>query len=314
MSLRLLQTQEIKGSKGKETRRDSRSYQKGFQEMKRVLMFDIVRVAAILMIVVMHVAGYLNIGWLTGTYGFLGNISSITSLGGNLGNIGVELLIILSGCVLEYTYGNRIVSYASFIKRRLIHIYPIYWMSLIAAISFTPALLSLGFVEIAKTASGFWIFQTLGTNSVIQQPIIPMGFFVGLIICLYLMYPFLSRYLKENGVKGILVVFVIAAVVRFILLLNAPHGDAFYWFPLSRVGEFAFGIFIVQQGWYFKDTHSSKLLSWASEVSFPVFLVHFVALPILLTRGIVFYIAVVLLISSFFLLLNDIVGHSLGER
>jgi hypothetical protein len=58
------------------------------QALERILMFDLIRITAMLMVVVQHTAGIFNLNWLTATYGPLGKISAITGLGGNLGKLG----------------------------------------------------------------------------------------------------------------------------------------------------------------------------------------------------------------------------------
>lgn len=253
----------------------------------------------------------LNIPVLYQNYGLFGKIGSISGLGGNIGNWGVEIFIILSGCVLEYTYGKKIwdvvsnFNYRSFIKKRLIRIYPAYWLSLVLALLFNIGLISTtSLLEFIKTISGFYIFPTLFSNTMdVGQAINPMGWFIGLIICLYFLYPYLSRFLKRNGLTGLALIFILSLVVRVLLLLISPNGLGFYWFPLSRLFEFAFGIYIVQTGFYPKTTHNSKTIQFVSDLSFPVFLVHSFILYILVTisrdysLNIIVYLSVVLFLS-----------------
>jgi peptidoglycan/LPS O-acetylase OafA/YrhL len=277
------------------------------------LLFDLLRILAISMVVAIHMGNsdVLNIPVLYQNYGLFGKIGSISGLGGNIGNWGVEVFIILSGCVLEYTYGKRIWDAASnfdyrlFIEKRLIRIYPAYWFSLLLALLFNTGLISaISWIDAVKTASGFYIFPALFSNtSTGDQLLNPMGWFIGLIVCLYFLYPFLSGFIKRNGLTVMILVFVLSLVVRVALLMISPHGMAFYWFPLSRLFEFTLGIYIVQEGFYLKTTHSSKTIRFLSDLSFPVFLVHSFVLYILVTTtdayhlNIILYLVIVLALS-----------------
>ena len=282
--------------------------------LSRNLQFDLWRILAILLVVTMHTAGIFNLTAITAIYGPLGKISSITGLGGNLGNIGVELFIILSGCVIEYRYGKQLrdgfstFTFRGFIEKRLIHLYPAYWLSLIIAIALNPGLLALGIPEILKTASGFWIFQTIGSGVPgIAQPINPMGWFIGLIIILYLMWPLLSFMISDYkySIHGI---FLVSVAARIILLWLFPHGNEWYWFPLSRMFEFALGIWLVQDGWYWKAESTSRIITYASDLSFPVFLVHYVLIGIA-AINIMAYTAAVLAVAAGMLWVNNQIGN-----
>jgi peptidoglycan/LPS O-acetylase OafA/YrhL len=277
----------------------------------RILFFDLWRIIAISLVVVQHTAGTFNLNWLTATYGPLGRISGITGLGGNLGNIGVELFIILSGCVLEYQYGAKVraglLDLYQFIRKRILHLYPAYWMSLILALVLTPSLFSIGIPEILKAASGFWIFQTTGSGIPgIVQPINPLGWFIGLIITLYLMYPMLSDFLAQYK-WALFWIFAGSVTARVILLLLFPTGNEWYWFPLSRMFEFSLGIWLVQEGWYWKTESTNRIITYASALSFPVFLTHYLFIG-LLPGNLPLYIAVVLGTSAVMLNLSDRIG------
>ena len=265
------------------------------------------------MIVAIHMGNpdVLNIPVLYQNYGLFGKIGSISGLGGNIGNWGVEIFIILSGCVLEYTYGKKIwdaasnFNYRSFIEKRLIRIYPAYWFSLLLALLFNIGLISkINWIDALKTISGFYVFPTLFSNtSDIGQALNPMGWFIGLIVSLYFLYPPLSGFLKRNGFAGLILIFFLSLIVRIALLLISPYGLSFYWFPLSRLFEFTLGIYIVQTGFYPKTTHKSTTIQFLSDLSFPVFLVHSFVLYILVTASsaysmnIVLYLFVVLFLS-----------------
>jgi peptidoglycan/LPS O-acetylase OafA/YrhL len=289
------------------------------QALERILMFDLIRITAMLMVVVQHTAGIFNLNWLTATYGPLGKISAITGLGGNLGNIGVELFIILSGCVIEYRYGKQLrdglssFTYKGFIAKRIAHLYPAYWLSLILAIILFPKNLAISITEILKTITGFWIFQTFGSGVPdISQPINIMGWFIGLMIVLYLMWPMLS-YVISDYKYGFATIILASVATRIIILTLFPYGNEWYWFPLSRMAEFALGIWLVQEGWYWKATTTNRVIAYLSDLSFPVFLVHYLLLGFL-TINLALYVVVVIATSATIMHLNNGIGDWIMKK
>jgi peptidoglycan/LPS O-acetylase OafA/YrhL len=272
----------------------------------RILAFDIVRIIAIILVVAEHMAlpGILSIGALNQSYGIAG-------FDGTIGNWGVILFILISGCVLEYTYGKKIrnvaskFNYRSFIEKRLLRIYPAYWFSILLALLFNIGLISqLGWIEYVRTLSGFYAFTTLSIPqiSALGGPINPMGWFIGLIVCLYLLFPLISRFLAYAGFGGMTLIFFLSWF--FVISLPSGYvGLSSYWFPLARLFEFSLGIYIVQKGLNLKTANNSKAIRFLSDLSFPLFLVHAPVLYILILaprpyyENIILYVIVVLILS-----------------
>lgn len=229
-------------------------------------MFDVLRIVAILMIVIAHVGQTLKIPSLLQSFG-------ISPLSGGIGEWGIVLFLMLSGCVLEYNYGKKIwdagaqFDYKIFIEKRLIRLYPAFWFAMLLALILTTYVLtSANFLkDFVLPLTGFYFFLTkMGSPS---PPINGVTWFIGTIVCLYLIYPLLSKFLKKNGVQGLIVILLIAGSFR--IVLNAEDPVAWYWFPLSRIAEFALGIYIVQMGCYLKTINTSRIVAFASDFSFP---------------------------------------------
>lgn len=266
----------------------------------RILLFDIWRIIAIFLIVAIHSGAAANLQWLNMAqqYNFMGGLFGLTGQFGNIGGLGVELIIILSGCTIEYTYGEKIrgktVSFLKFIKKRVLHLYPAYWLSLLVAVVLTPSLIGIGWIEWIKTASGFWIFQTFISGvSNLQQPVNPMGWFVGVILCLYLVYPIVSEVLHSLGVIGLAMFFAISYETLNLISCIAPTGMDVYWFPLGRLFEFALGVYIVQKGLYPKSATNNSVIKLLSDLCFPVFLVHYILLPVITATPQIYYLNVI---------------------
>ena len=109
----------------------------------RVLMFDVLRILAILLIVVAHVGQTLKIPPLLQSFG-------ISPLSGGIGEWGIVIFLLISGCVLEYNYGKKVwdagtkFDYIQFIEKRLLRIYPAFWFSMLLAVILTTYVLTSG--------------------------------------------------------------------------------------------------------------------------------------------------------------------------
>jgi peptidoglycan/LPS O-acetylase OafA/YrhL len=78
--------------------------------------------------------------------------------------------------------------------------------------------------------------------------------------------------------------------------MTLPAGDILggnaSWFPLSTMAEFALGIYVVQAGLYLKTVNTSRIVRFASDLSFPVFLVHFPVLIMLTPKPNIDYLTI----------------------
>jgi len=270
----------------------------GIVSEDRILMFDVLRIAAIAGIVSAHIWWALG---LTLLYTKEGGIREIIAV--SIGGYGVAIFLFISGCVLEYAYGDKVWGSTSsfdfrlFIEKRLLRLYPAYWFSIMLGLVFgynlSGTLASFNWFEFIKTMTGFVVFFNLDFSG---GYINPMGWFIGVILCLYFLYPILSSFLKKNGIQGLVLIFLFVLFVR-ITIPEGPSGLNWYWFPLSRIAEFALGIYMVQTGLYLKTVNTSKIIQFASDLSFPVFLVHFPILYILTTTSQAYYQNVIMYIA-----------------
>ena len=276
----------------------------GIVSKNRILMFDVMRIAAIVGIVLAHIWYALGITLLYSNLG--GWRQTITS---SMGGYGVAIFLLVSGCVIEYTYGEKVwgsiskFDFVSFIEKRILRLYPAYWFSILLGLlfgyNFLATLTSFNWLEFIKTMTGFVVFFNLDFSG---GYINPMGWFIGVILCLYFLFPMISRFLKNNGIQGLVLIFLFVWFVR-ITIPEGASGLNWYWFPLSRMAEFALGIYMVQTGLYLKTINTSKIIQFASDLSFPIFLVHFPVLYILTTtpqayyENLILYVTVVLLLA-----------------
>jgi peptidoglycan/LPS O-acetylase OafA/YrhL len=126
------------------------------------------------------------------------------------------------------------------------------------------------------TLTGFYAFFT----NQFGGPIFEVGWYIGLIISLYLLYPFIANIFDKNPHRAIIILFIISVISRVCcgyLQENNIGYRLIDWFPLCRVFEFGIGIYLVRTGLY---PHinltgmTSKAIIFLGELSFYIFLVH----------------------------------------
>jgi hypothetical protein len=116
------------------------------------------------------------------------------------------------------------------------------------------------------------------------------AWFIGLILSLYLLYPWLSRCMKLRPHVTLMTLFLISVVSRLAVdgyFPSYPKEGIGEWVPLCRVFEFGLGIYLAQAEWLgrvFQWRAPSSIrgtLEVLSELTFPVFLLHWTFNPVL---------------------------------
>jgi peptidoglycan/LPS O-acetylase OafA/YrhL len=242
----------------------------------RITLLDIIRNIAIILLLTAHTAqvfgsplgepfGIKNFYWAT------------------LGGVAVTLFLILSGLTLELKYGTQQIKYKNFIIRRVLRIYPVYYLSLALAIPvyFLQQHMALHWWDIPLTLTGFYAFVGEWGG-----PFIDTSWFLGLIFIMYFIYPALSNTMTKYN-KTIVLVLLLVTSIAFRLLtgngiLSLPRRPL-DWFPLCRVFEFGLGVYIGNafahsSCFRFKFRHLllNNFVSTLAILSFPLFLVHIV--------------------------------------
>jgi len=242
----------------------------------RFVLLDIVRIVAITLVLISHVAYTLHLP----IYQSVGVPKFYYT---TIGGLGISLFLVLSGIVLRLKY-NTVTNYWQFIGKRLLRIYPTYWITLaVTAIIYSiiqnklvlPDILSItGFAAFAGKWGGF----------------LPTAWFIGLIISLYFLYPILAKAIKTAPVSTIIILLAVSILSRIIVGSDSIlPSRALDWFPLCRVFEFGLGIFIGQsmkskellvanRGKIFNTT-----IGFIGFSTFPLFLIHYPLLSIITT-------------------------------
>jgi peptidoglycan/LPS O-acetylase OafA/YrhL len=243
----------------------------------RILFFDLVRIFCIIAIVYAHLRftyfpefnsllfadGYLPFGIYTA----------------GLQGWAVFGLIFVSGAVLELNY-QRIegsVNYLKFMFRRSIRIYPAFWLSLlfglflniILTFSLAAEIIKNNLFSIIFEYTGFFVILGRGGGFINQ-----MGWFIAAIVSLYLLFPFLSDFVKKYRLiaLGVLMIVSFGSRALFFAYQDMLPDIFWMWFPLCNVFEFSLGIAIIQTGLYPKNTREYPSVHKAAELTFYIFL------------------------------------------
>jgi peptidoglycan/LPS O-acetylase OafA/YrhL len=214
----------------------------------RLLYIDLLRVVSMLMVFFHHIRaeiapakswppGFLNLGW---------------------GTLGVYIFILLSGFSL-YLTANDQLSYRQFLKKRLLKImipYWVYFWGLFIVRIFEGSInykaINYKFLVISLTSLDTFVnpFQRISVYCVTD-------WFVGFIVLMYLVAPFVFQlYQKFNG-KLLIVFFIISS-----LILTQYHHPLVERLPIVQLFTFLFGIVIADITYRHFDLLKVSITFW----------------------------------------------------
>lgn len=242
----------------------------------RLLIYDLLRILGVAFIVLAHT--------LFITKNFLEiNIAHIYVV--DEGSFGVTLMLLVSGAVLMYTYRDRtfqsLHDVVRFYLRRIGRLYPAYWMVFVLALLVAPVKIQ----QVSSSTDLAW--QLSGFNAFIGHwggPVLTVGWFIGVIMVFYLLFPFLKFALEKHPYLTIIAAFGIWIVSRAFFSFIAPGlfgiSDYLRWFPPCLILDFILGMVLVYCTIGTQLTYRNRALAIISELSFYVFLVHWALLPV----------------------------------
>jgi peptidoglycan/LPS O-acetylase OafA/YrhL len=247
---------------------------------KRLLFFDILRILCVALIYYDH----FNIPLLTSfnSIFFSDGFFFFNIYPKSLGLIALYGMFFISGAVLAYNY-KKIISfsdYRKFLYKRFIRLYPAFWMSLLLGIVLVPAVLKQSIFTLFFEFIGFFI--SIGTGSGIINEV---GWFIGAIFILYMLFPVLYRIIEKYGLSALLILLIISYSSRSILITYNPlqtMTDLWRWFPICNLFEFCLGIYIIQNKLYPGKINDSPIIRQLAELSFYVFLFHVIIIHAIL--------------------------------
>ena len=156
-----------------------------------------------------------------------------------IGAFGVSLFFIISGAALMYVYDNKI-EIPKFYKKRLMGIYPMFWMAFIFAAIYRYHL--QGTLGSGAPIKNF-IYTVLGIDMYVANfgivTFAQVGeWFIAVIIMMYLLFPLLRWAVKKNPIIAFCVA-VIVAIISTVLWDKSIE-------VFARVPEFMFGMIFVK--------------------------------------------------------------------
>lgn len=231
-------------------------------------------------------------------------LDSSTALG-RLGIYGVSIFFVLSGLSMALVYNSYFTSIKSliyFYYRRIVRIFPLYWLSF-----FLVMLLNMKLEPISEWFVNLFFIFGFDEN---KYTIVPGGWSVGSEMYFYIFTPFiLIAYSYKKWIGRLILAVLLFYGIRFaFLVLRDVEVLGAYWYhyvnPFNNFFLFGLGIFIYYE---FKDVKLSSLLCLAGIL---IACLIFIAYPVSgnqinIVKGVnrlVFSFASALLVVMFFLM------------
>ncbi|TLM77167.1 MAG: acyltransferase [Actinobacteria bacterium] len=199
---------------------------------------------------------------------------------GTIGGIGVTLLIVLSGLLIERRYGGVPIGYGRFMRRRAAHLYPVY----LIALALTLTVFGRG---LPKATWYVRVLDLFGVASLVgvrwKALMLPMSWFLGVILALYALWPLLSRALARWPTATLLAALAMSVAARVLAFRYLPYERVLDWFLPCRVFEFTLGMWLARSpriaAWLDRSAEGTSprvtaALAHAGAVSFPLYLIH----------------------------------------
>lgn len=164
------------------------------------------------------------------------------------GDSGVCFFIVLSGFVLcdgyQKKFQQEIISYCSFIKRRLAKIYPLHILCFIGAY-----ILSFSMEHNPEIwFANLLLLQSWSPNPDIHFSANSVSWFLSVMVFCYLLFPIIIRFVNQSS-RDFFIISCILFIVYFVGIQFVPSGmfnNIIYINPLLRLPDFILGIILWQ--------------------------------------------------------------------
>lgn len=248
----------------------------------RIIGLDLIRCFAVTLLLVAHIGQTIHSS--------IGNFFGVPHFYYvSLGGLAVTIFLILSGAVIELQYSKKNIGFLRFIFKRILRIYPVYYLSLLFGLviysiqsyqdtgHIIASFSKFGIVDILLCITGGYAFVGRWAG-----PFVGTSWFILLIITMYMIYPFLSCVIRRHPVVSICILLLISTLSRLLLgsyeVLPKRPLD---WFPLCRIFEFSLGIYLADilpknfSRFFEPSKRLRSVITFISALSFPLFLVHY---------------------------------------
>lgn len=190
--------------------------------MSRSVLLDFIRTLAVAGVAGVHIlqAQGSHFGESFGVPGFY-----FVSIGG----VAVTILLVLSGLVLglRYTKFTKLQSnYFSFLKKRCLRLYPSYYLILIIGVIFYAIRRIYGWspnepltwIDIPLSLSATYAFVDRWGGS-----LVPTSWFLGLIVSLYLLYPWIAPRFRNRPHSSLFILLIISKELAIAYVIRVSN-------------------------------------------------------------------------------------------
>ncbi|NVK42571.1 MAG: acyltransferase [Oceanospirillaceae bacterium] len=269
--------------------------------MNRSILLDSLRILAILLVFIAHFGQLL--GHSSGDFFGWENVYFVS-----LGGVGVTIFLLLSGILAGLSGSSKQESYPAYLLKKVMRIYPVYWLSLpLALLGYAlgdwllerdiPELFPNGFTtDLIGSLTGFYAWMGLWGG-----PYNPPSWFISLIMSLYALAPLMLVFMKRWPHQTLAALFCISLTARYYVgqwgipfvdqsLLDEAEGWLYRqygfmpgrpgdWFPPCRLFEFGLGLYLAlrlpRAIWFRFNLPASGIIRLLSDLAFPLFLIHY---------------------------------------
>lgn len=170
------------------------------------------------------------------------------------GHTAVALFLVLSGFIFTYgAYGKRI-DYSAFITNRLLRIYPLYLLIIIAGLAFYPQKFSV--LALFATVLPFANMTPLDLG-----PMSAMFWAISVEFQCYLVFPLILAFVRVDEAKKFGLIIAMAVAMRLLgVLIGANARDLSYYHLLGRIDQFILGMLAAITLARYKDKKQFRIL------------------------------------------------------
>lgn len=171
------------------------------------------------------------------------------------GHTAVALFMTLSGFIFAIVSLDKTIDYGSFIRNRILRIFPLFVVLLFVGVYSTSSYSSSKHLDFAALA-GSILFLSNTSGSLFAPPFTDLLWTIAVEFQFYLLFPFLITFVQREGPKVLLKLIVFFLVLRIASVLSGGNPrDISYWSILGRMDQFCAGIlfawiFIHRRNWF----------------------------------------------------------------
>lgn len=152
-------------------------------------------------------------------------------------HIVVTMFFVLSGFVFSLAGAGRTIRYASFMRNRVLRVFPLYLTLLFFGMAVFPERVNWpGFVSSAT-------FMGNSLAALNLWPVSTTFWTVAIELQFYVIFPFLNTFLNREGAKPLIFLLLFAIGLRLVgFLIGTTIRDMNYWHLPGRIDAFIFGM------------------------------------------------------------------------